>query len=565
MSGGNGRLIARIARFVPSAYTMCGAAPEQKQALLPLPSGEGRGEGLLGLVLAQGAIAGWAPPRSGGRSSVAVPTHSVFRLAVVAILLIAWSSSPRWARAEPLRPDSPTVRGASDFPAQPSPGSVAIPPAEPPLSPRPPSTPVVEPLAPEPASAPRGTAVLVDGRRLTGSLADIDDQWNVTLLVDGQTERFAAADLVRWGAPVDPAGGSVELLLADGGSLVGRLHATDLDQVALDTRSLGLVYVPWEHLRALLVRPSSHAAARDLFAAELTSHADDCDLLVLRNGDRFAGTLIGMQPRQVSFEAELGELELPLDQIAGIALNPTLLATPPSAQLRVVVGLADGSYLPITRVEAVTATSDAAQKNAAQASGATAEQRGGDAGDGPQRTADEQPAPTRRLKLTAGDDRSVVAPLEQIVLLQTFGGRAVYVSDLEVESFRHVPFLSLSWPYELDRNVLGSRLQSAGQVYFKGVGVHSASRLTFNAEGAYRRLAGSLALDDAAGTRGSVVFRVFADGQQRFASSVCRGGEQPVPFSVDIRGARQISLVVDFADRGDESDYANWLDVHLVR
>jgi hypothetical protein len=34
--------------------------------------------------------------------------------------------------------------------------------------------------------------------------------------------------------------------------------------------------------------------------------------------------------------------------------------------------------------------------------------------------------------------------------------------------------------------------------------------------------------------------------------------------SVDVAGARGITLVVDYAERGDEMDRADWLDAALV-
>ena len=49
------------------------------------------------------------------------------------------------------------------------------------------------------------------------------------------------------------------------------------------------------------------------------------------------------------------------------------------------------------------------------------------------------------------------------------------------------------------------------------------------------------------------------------ASEVVRGGQPPVPISVDLDGVKRISLLVDFADRGDELDHADWLDARLAR
>ena len=36
-------------------------------------------------------------------------------------------------------------------------------------------------------------------------------------------------------------------------------------------------------------------------------------------------------------------------------------------------------------------------------------------------------------------------------------------------------------------------------------------------------------------------------------------------ISVDNDGAKRLDLVVDFADRADELDHANWLNARLVR
>jgi hypothetical protein len=73
-----------------------------------------------------------------------------------------------------------------------------------------------------------------------------------------------------------------------------------------------------------------------------------------------------------------------------------------------------------------------------------------------------------------------------------------------------------------------------------------------------------VALDDEVAGGGSVTFRVFVDREQKLATPVVRGGQPPLPISVDLRGAKQLSLVVDFADRGDQHDHADWLNARLL-
>jgi len=100
--------------------------------------------------------------------------------------------------------------------------------------------------------------------------------------------------------------------------------------------------------------------------------------------------------------------------------------------------------------------------------------------------------------------------------------------------------------------------------------MHSSSRLAFDTGGRYRQLHAELAIDDRAGSQGSVIVRVYiqlaADGQWSMAyeSPVVRGGQPALPLRVDLRQAQRIALIVDWADRADQWDHANWLNARLV-
>jgi len=155
--------------------------------------------------------------------------------------------------------------------------------------------------------------------------------------------------------------------------------------------------------------------------------------------------------------------------------------------------------------------------------------------------------------------------LDRVVCLQPLGGRVTYLSDLEAAEYRHVPYLDVPWPYRIDRNVSGGLLRAGGRLFAKGLGVHSAARLTYRLDEPYRRLDAALAIDDSTAGQGSVRFRVFVDGREQYVSPTIRGGMAPVPASLDLSGATRIDLVVDFAERADVLDRANWLDARLVR
>lgn len=232
----------------------------------------------------------------------------------------------------------------------------------------------------------------------------------------------------------------------------------------------------------------------------------------------------------MTLRGEGDPLEIKLDTLAAIAFDPSLLAAPRSSGLHAIVGLNDGSHV----------------------------------------VASEMSADARNAKLKVAGGGELQTATAWITFVQMLGGRARYLSELEPASYRHLPLLTLTWPFHADLNVDEAPLRAGGRPYFKGLGMHSPARITYDLDGQYRRFEAEVAIDDSSGPRGSVAFRVFVDDggggwQERFTSPIVRGGEPPRRVSVDVSGAKRISLLVDFADRGDELDHADWLDARLVK
>lgn len=178
-------------------------------------------------------------------------------------------------------------------------------------------------------------------------------------------------------------------------------------------------------------------------------------------------------------------------------------------------------------------------------------------------------------RLLLGGKTEVSLPLHAVAEIVVADGRLTFVSELEPagETGRGVPFgdeLGMSWPHHMDRSVLGTELRCGGRTFRHGIGMHAPSTLTFVLDGGYRTLRGRVGIDDSTrvnppAARGSVVFRVRADGMPLFESPVLRGGD---PYLVlpplDLGGKRELVLEVD--PSGDfAGDRANWLDLVLVR
>jgi NPCBM/NEW2 domain len=252
--------------------------------------------------------------------------------------------------------------------------------------------------------------------------------------------------------------------------------------------------------------------------------------LLLLNGDAIGGELLSLADDVVHIQTGSSKLDVRTDKISAIALNSTLAARPHTASARAWLGLTDGSRLLISSL-------------------------GIDGG-----KAQAQLAAGLKIELSADD----------ICALQPLGGRSVYLSDLKPASYEFIPYLSERWPWHADRNVLGTQLRAGGQLFLKGLGMHSASRLTYALDRPYRTFAADVAIDDQTAGKGSAIFRVYTDDgrgqwQLKFDSPTVRGHEKPLPVSVDLVGVKRLSLLVEFADQGDIQSHADWLDARLLK
>jgi hypothetical protein len=90
---------------------------------------------------------------------------------------------------------------------------------------------------------------------------------------------------------------------------------------------------------------------------------------------------------------------------------------------------------------------------------------------------------------------------------------ATYVADLAWTS------ASNGWgPVEKDRSngetgaTDGRTITLNGTTHAKGLGVHASSDVRYDLNGAYSTFISDVGVDDEVGSRGSVVFQVYADG-----------------------------------------------------
>jgi hypothetical protein len=349
--------------------------------------------------------------------------------------------------------------------------------------------------------------------------------WSVRL-GDARAEGTDVVALRRDGVPLPPMPAGEHVVFANGDRVPGRVGGLDGERLQLRFGKEALS-LPLSALSVIwLAAPDG--AEPDRLLRRLAAESRTRDVVLLRNGDSVEGIVTGFDARAVRLEVNRKELSVERGKVAAVALNTELTTTlkPKAAYARLV--LRDGTRLSLA--------------SAACADGKT-------------------------LSGETLFKAAVSFPVEDVVALAVQGGPAVYLSELKAKKFEHTPYLSASWPYVLDGSVDGRDLRLGGSTFDRGVGLHTESRLTYDLAGRYRRFEALVGLDDKAGKGGSARVRVRVDGKPQDVGSdkdiTARTG--PLPVRVDVTGAKELTLVVEFGERGGVRGHVNWADARLIK
>lgn len=114
------------------------------------------------------------------------------------------------------------------------------------------------------------------------------------------------------------------------------------------------------------------------------------------------------------------------------------------------------------------------------------------------------------------------------------------------------------------KSVDSNPLTINGMVYAHGLGTHAVSRLLIDLKSSAVKFEAFAGVDDEKKGHGSVQFEVYVDGKKKLETPVLHGGDAPVPISVDLTGAKHLTLVVTDANDGNDSDHADWAGALLT-
>ncbi len=321
--------------------------------------------------------------------------------------------------------------------------------------------------------------------------------------------------------PTEAAGLCV--LLTNGDKLYGTLSGSGPDQMILDTVLGSRIAIPLDRVRGCLTSQAREPRWRTAVQRMMKTAGAEEDRVLMSNGDVLKGLVVGIDPRQVLFEAGDRELRLDLEIVVAFALagEPHTAEPRPRARL----ALVDGSVLTVSRLHWVEAD----------------------------------------VELTFFDGSLQGVPPEAIRAVEVSGGRWTWLSALPPVSFEHTPMLTLKWPYRIDRNVLGGALSIGDRKFTRGIGMHSRAVMSFDLGGHYREFATYCGLDDSAGPLADVTAVILVDGTPKWRKERIRAGFPPESVRIDVRGAHTLELRVEFGLNGDIQDRFDWADAALIR
>jgi len=379
---------------------------------------------------------------------------------------------------------------------------------------------------------PTFTLTLADGSNQSGKVEQIGANWSIRM--EGEKAKEIAGlkvvSLRRDKTPIVPQSDSEQIFLANGDRLPAAVRELNGDRLRIhgDLGKPGDFSLPLSTVSMIWIAAPEGVDRPNQFRRRLLSGKRSRDSIILRNGEVIDGIVNSINGPNLQIESAKKELTVPLTKIALVAFNTDLVRhlQPQGVHGRLLLD----NGMRLTLASAVS--------------------------DGRVITG---------KSFYAGE---LSIPLNRVVALDWRGGCALYLSDLTPRSYRFRSFLEgFDWPFVKDASVAEGDLRLNGQLFDKGLGVHTASRLTYGLDPDVRAFEAVVGMDDQFGKEGSARVQVLLDGKpQKLAwDGLLTGGGKARNIRVPISGAREITLLADFGDFGDVQGCVNWADARLIR
>jgi hypothetical protein len=325
-------------------------------------------------------------------------------------------------------------------------------------------------------------------------------------------------------------------------------------------------------------------------------------LLDLVSGDRVGGEPLSLENDRLTWRnASAGELAIPMTQVAaftraGVPAAPDLSA--PRTEDLVVLSIGDrvaGIVTGITADVVKVKTATGGDEPVAVPLKAVNMILFASSGSGPSAPATNKTSKAARTyrvrlddgssllltslalsnnRLTAsfgGSGGAALRPLEltNVVGIEQLNGPVSWLTSRRPGEDVQIPFVGATsqsaWKTRTDTDVAGHPFVVGGQAFYRGVGVHSYSRLVYPLDGSYKAFRTRYGINDSL-VHADVTVRIHVGDKLVHETKHVRAGQASPVVVVDLpAAAKQLVLEVDYGDGIDVEDRLNWLEPALLR
>jgi hypothetical protein len=365
------------------------------------------------------------------------------------------------------------------------------------------------------------------GASPTGTLARITEHGSVELDGPAAIPKHQVIALHRPGMPPRFPHQRPHVLLTSGDRIPAQLLSIERERVRIAAECGEVVEMtyPLSAVAAIWMTARSAQWAAEPDGRKQLANSRRHDAVRLTNGDLLTGTIVAVAKESpLRLDAGSATVEIQRDRIDGLLFNSELARTPKPVGAHYRLVLRNGARLFLKSVVADAQTLSA----------------------------------TNFL----GDTYKV--PISEVWSLTTLGGAAQYLSDLKPLRYEPRPYLGVTWPMALNRSVAGNDLRLGGGVYDKGLGLHSACKVTYAIPVSATRFEVVAGLDDITGAHGSVTVNVQADGRDLLVSAVLKGSGRPHELRLPVAGRKELTIEIGFGSGGDVQDHVNLADARFI-
>jgi NPCBM/NEW2 domain len=173
--------------------------------------------------------------------------------------------------------------------------------------------------------------------------------------------------------------------------------------------------------------------------------------------------------------------------------------------------------------------------------------------------ASNQVTMTFQDKSTKQIDVGMVAGIEQL------NGPIEWLTSVRPSENIYKPFFSENFPARFDRTVAeGKPIAEKYPGFHHGIGCHSYSKLVYDLDGKWAAFRGQFAMDSDS-PLADVTVRIYLDDKPAMEEKNVKAGRVYPVVVVPLKGAKTISLEVDYGENYATGDRFVWLDPALIR